>query len=140
MSKADRVKLCEAIDKLLKNGGHVPKGMRPVIYLDLEEIAQVKTELRFLNPGVRSSPPVVPPTARKRRPKDLEAAKKLSLEELGIKTKVINILGEKGVNTVGKLLEWVLAKEEHLLELKGFGATSLNQCKARLKAWGFTPE
>ena len=96
MSKKSREAVCKVIDKLLVDGGHVPKGMRLVVYLDWEEIPQVKTELRFLKTNVRSSPPVVPPTAKKRRPKDLETAKKHSLEDLGIKTKVINILEEQG--------------------------------------------
>ena len=86
---------------------------------------------------VRNSPPVVPPTARKRKPKDIEAAKTHTLKELGIKTKVINLLeAKKKISTVGGLFRW-LSEEDPFTKPRGFGKTSLDQCKSRLEAWGF---
>jgi large subunit ribosomal protein L21 len=59
----------------------------------------------------------------------------VSIEELGLSSRITGILRDGGIETVENLLK---TDEEALLALRGFGAKSLEQVRASLNAKGFT--
>ncbi|TKJ29151.1 MAG: 50S ribosomal protein L21 [Chloroflexi bacterium B3_Chlor] len=58
----------------------------------------------------------------------------VSIEELGLSSRVVGVLRDGGIESVEDLLK---TDEEELLAIRGFGAKSLEQVRASLKAKGF---
>jgi len=61
----------------------------------------------------------------------------LSITELGLRTRAVNVLAENGIRTVGGVLAALEVGDKALLSLKGFGPKSLADLKEKLRERGF---
>ena len=59
------------------------------------------------------------------------------IEELGLGTRVDNVLQEAGINTVGDVLERLEGGEQAMLDVSGFGRKSLIDLKKTLRQLGY---
>ncbi len=66
-----------------------------------------------------------------------EKEEALPLEELGLSTRVENLLRKAGISTVADVL--TALEEDKLLSIKGLGPKSLEEISAKLRAKGFIP-
>ncbi len=60
-----------------------------------------------------------------------------SIEELGLGTRVDNVLAEAGLKTIGDVLERLEGGEQAILNVSGFGRKSLIDLKKALRQLGF---
>jgi N utilization substance protein A len=59
------------------------------------------------------------------------------LEEVGLKTRILNLLTEAGFETAGYVLEQLGVDEDKILALQGFGPKSLNEVREILGAYEY---
>lgn len=61
----------------------------------------------------------------------------VSLEEVGLKTRVFNLLEEAGYKTAGQVLEQIFIDEDKILGLSGFGPKSLREARETLESFEY---
>jgi len=59
------------------------------------------------------------------------------LEEIGLRTRVFNLLTEAGYETAGKVLEQIGIDEDKILSLQGFGPKSLSDVRETLEGFDY---
>jgi large subunit ribosomal protein L31 len=59
------------------------------------------------------------------------------IEDLGLGTRVDNVLQEAGINTIGDVLERLEGGEQAMLDVSGFGRKSLIDLKKSLRQLGY---
>lgn len=64
-------------------------------------------------------------------------AYKTSLEEVGLATRVFNLLNEAGYETAGQVLEQIALDEDKILSLQGFGPKSLREASETLAGFEY---
>jgi N utilization substance protein A len=66
-----------------------------------------------------------------------EMAYQTSLEDVGLSTRVFNLLTEGGYHTAGEVMEQVQADKDSILSLSGFGPKSLDEVETVLTAFPY---
>jgi N utilization substance protein A len=61
------------------------------------------------------------------------------LEEIGLKTRIFNLLNEANYETAGQVLEQLGLDEDKILGLQGFGPKSLSELREMLKTYEYPP-
>jgi N utilization substance protein A len=59
------------------------------------------------------------------------------LEEIGLKTRVFNLLDEAGFSTAGQVLEQIHIDEDKILGLQGFGPKSMREARETLEGFDY---
>jgi len=104
--------------------------MAEAILLRKEEAPPTAREMRVLREAID----VIETAAARERVEE-----GVSIETLGLSTRVYNSLNQAGFATVEEILEKLAEGDKEVLAIKNFGPKSLAELKERLQAKGFVP-
>jgi len=104
--------------------------MAEAILLRKEEAPPTAREMRVLREAID----VIETAAARERVEE-----GVSIETLGLSTRVYNSLNQAGFATVEEILERLAEGDREMLAIKNFGPKSLAELKERLQAKGFVP-
>ena len=77
-------------------------------------------------------------TVEEATPAEVELVFDMPIEELGLSTRVYNVLAQAGITEVGQLIQRLVTSEAELLNISGLGPKALDEIKEAIQVKGFS--
>ncbi|MCR4408452.1 MAG: transcription termination factor NusA [Anaerolineae bacterium] len=77
-------------------------------------------------------------TVEEATPAEVELVFDMPIEELGLSTRVYNVLAQAGITEVGQLIQRLVTSEAELLTISGLGPKALDEIKEAIQVKGFS--
>lgn len=98
-----------------------------------------KRDLLSLAEAILLGKEEAPAAVEEATPDMLEQVFDMPVEELGLSTRVYNVLAKAGISEVGQLMQKLVESESALLTIPGFGPKALDEVKKALQEKGLAP-